>query len=525
MLSPLPLLAAPPVAFGTPLPLPASFSIWPYQTRFRQAAQAIANGIFEVLDEDLNPYVLLLALPADDTDQGNFDEAPTPICLEPADCGLEALAFLEARARGRYYQYLHPWNAPEGEPMPEEMVQRKRVALGLRQAVQEVLEDLAGSNKYQYYAGAPVLIQAHFVVPVLRLNRKVVQAYPTLQKNRYYTDGRLLSHSLLMSAVLRFHEECFKSLTEPEPGSGLLVRPRDTDEIIRSAGKLFMDTPAQDLGMNPSATKLFATCNTISSLRYEGAEGVGKLLLARRGHPNLAEVFALTCPTPLTDYRAVRKLLEMTTHDVSLLADGENVYALGRQVGQYDAAREDLFVISFVTHYAWEFQHGGQVLMRAHYGLPSLPRTRLNRARFRRDLKQTFQLTDSAKIERLWDVVVEASRQKHGTLLVITTEALAEADRLKLQCTLIEPVPLTPLITRLVTAIDGAVLLDPESYCYSIGVILDGKASGHGTSTRGARYNSAIRYVDSSPYPCLAIVVSEDGLVDVITKESLREEN
>ncbi|MBX0291143.1 DNA integrity scanning protein DisA nucleotide-binding domain protein [Hymenobacter sp. HSC-4F20] len=520
MLSPLPLLSAPPVAFGTPLPLPASFSIWPYQTRFRQAAQAVAQGIFDALDEDLAPYVLLLALPVE------VEEATeaVPVCLEPIDCGLNSEAFTEAQARGRYYRYLQPWNSPDRELMSEEMIQRKQTALGLRQAVQEVLDEVANGTRHLYFAGAPVPINQHSVVPVLRLNRKALQAYPTLQKNRYYTDGRLLSHSLLMAAVLRFHEECLKSLTEPEPGSGLLVRPRDTDEIIRSAGKLFMDTPAQDLGTNPAAAKLFTTCNTISSLRYEGAEGVGKVLLARRGHPNLVEVFALTCPTPLTDYRAVRKLLEMTTPDVSLLADGENVYALGRQIGQYDASREDLFVINFVNHYAWEFQHGGQVLMRAHYGMPSLPRTRLHRARFRRDLKHTFQLTDPAKVERLWDVVVEASRQKHGTLLVITTEALAEADRLKLQCTLIEPVPLTPLITRLVTAIDGAVLLDPEGYCYSIGVILDGKASGHGTSTRGARYNSAIRYVDSSPYPCLAIVVSEDGLVDVITKESLREE-
>jgi DNA integrity scanning protein DisA with diadenylate cyclase activity len=84
-------------------------------------------------------------------------------------------------------------------------------------------------------------------------------------------------------------------------------------------------------------------------------------------------------------------------------------------------------------------------------------------------------------------------------------------------------VPLTPLITQLITSIDGAVLLDPEGYCYSIGVILDGKASGHGNGTRGARYNSAVRYVESSPYPCLVVVVSEDGMVDVLTKENLAE--
>jgi len=87
------------------------------------------------------------------------------------------------------------------------------------------------------------------------------------------------------------------------------------------------------------------------------------------------------------------------------------------------------------------------------------------------------------------------------------------------------PRPSADFRERLVTAIDGAVLLDPDAYCYSIGVILDGKAApGRGTSTRGARFNSAIRYVETSPYPCLAIVVSEDGMVDVITKETLREE-
>ncbi|NVO31397.1 DNA integrity scanning protein DisA nucleotide-binding domain protein [Hymenobacter lapidiphilus] len=524
MLSPLPLLSAPPVAFGTPLPLPTSHPIWPYQARFRQAAQTVANGLFDALDEDLDPYVYLLALPLTAAGRTHNDLYAAAE-FEPADSAVPAHHFARVLERGQALQLAHNWQfTTDPDVESEDMQRRKQFGRGVRLAVQEVLDELDAADKRLSFAGWPAQIGHFAVMPVLRLNRKVYNSYPSLQPNRFYTDGRQLPHSLIQAAILRFNEDCIKSLTEPEPGSGLLIRPRDADEIIRSAGKLFMDTPAQDMGMNPAATKLFATCNTISSLRYEGAEGVGKLLLARRGHPNLSEVFALTCPTPLTDYRAVRKLLEMTTSDVSLLADGENVYALGRQVGQYDAAREDLFVISFITHYAWEFQHGGQVLMRAHYGHPSLPRARLNRTKFRRDLRRTFELTDSAKVEKLWDVVLEASRQKHGTLLVITTEALAEADRLKLQCTLIEPVPLTPLITRLVTAIDGAVLLDPDAFCYSIGVILDGKATGRGTSTRGARYNSAIRYVESSPYPCIAIVVSEDGLMDVITKDSALDE-
>ncbi|HEX8656866.1 MAG TPA: diadenylate cyclase [Hymenobacter sp.] len=493
----------------TPDLAPAPTVLWPHQQRYHKAAQALAQDLFDALDDDLQPFVVLLALPKDTTQAAR--------CLEPEDCGLPFEPFSDTVARGRIIQNATPWPYPERDDVTPAMVRRKHEGLGVRSAVQEVLDALDEHAPHQHFAGWPILIQNHFVVTILRLQRKPLRAYPSLRPHRFYTDGRPLAPSLLVAAMFRFNEEGVKALSEPEPGAGIFMRTRETEELLRAAGKSLLDTPAQALGLDPATTKLFATCNTISSLRYEGAEGVGKLLLARRGHPNVEEIFALTCPTELTDYRAVRKLLEMTTPDVHLLADGENVYALGRQVGHYDAVREDLFVINFVTHYAWDLQHAGHVLLRSHYGLPGLPRTRLNRSGFRRSLKQTFGLTDAHKVERLWEVVLEASRQKHGTLLVITTEALAEADRLKLQCTLIEPVPLTPLITRLVTSIDGAVLLDPEGYCYSIGVILDGRASGRGDSTRGARYNSALRYVESSDYPCLAVVVSEDGLVDVIT--------
>ena len=496
--------------------------VWPHQQRYREAAQHIAQALFDTLDDDLEPYVQVLALPAD-------PNAGLPVCQEPADPAtrLPVAAFAAAVARG-----LNPQPGREhlvtlilDQAMSPGLLRQRYDNRNVRNAVQDVLHELdeTGTAAYQHFAGWPVRIGEYLVFTLLRMRRKALRAYPSLQPNRYYTDGRPLANSLLVAALYRFNEECVKSLTEPEPGAGFLFRPRETDELLRASGRSLLDTPAHALGADPGVAQLFTTLNTISSLRYEGAEGVGRLLLAQRGHPNVEEVFALTCPTELSDYRAVRKLLEMTSHDVHLLADGEKVYALGRQVGHYEASREDLFDIHFVTHYAWEFVHAGQVLLRSRYGLPTLPRPRLNRTRFKRDLKRTFDLHDAGKILLLWEVVLEASKQPKGTLLVITTEALAEADRLKLQCTLIEPVPLTPLITQLITSIDGAVLLDPEGYCYSIGVILDGKATGHGTSTRGARFNSAVRYVESSPYPCLVVVVSEDGMVDVLTKENLAE--
>lgn len=506
-------LSSPDALLSDAPPVPAAPPVWPYQARYRRTAQALAEELFGALDEDLRPVVQLLALPT--------GPALPPRWLETGADGLPADRFAGAVARGQDLQSTIPWAYTDRDDLTPAILGRRQQGRGLRGAVQEVLDALDADTAYLHFAGWPVLINECYIVTVLRLQRKALRAHPALHPDRYYTDGRPLAASLVLAALYRFNEEGVKNLSEPEPGAGVMSRPREADELLRAAGRAFLDTPAQALGLDPALVQLFSTCNTISSLRYEGAEGVGRLLLARRYHPNLEEVFALTCPTPLTDYRAVRKLLEMTAPDVHLLADGANVYALGRQVGHYDPAREDLFAVNFITHYAWELQHGAHLLLRTHYGLPGVPRNRLSRASFRRDLKRTFGLTEAHKVEKLWDVVLEASRQPHGTLLVITTEALAEADRLKLQCTLIEPVPLTPLITRLVTAIDGAVLLDPEGYCYSIGVILDGTASGRGDGSRGARYNSAMRYVESSRYPCLAVVVSEDGLVNVLTKDSL----
>ncbi len=51
-------------------------------------------------------------------------------------------------------------------------------------------------------------------------------------------------------------------------------------------------------------------------------------------------------------------------------------------------------------------------------------------------------------------------------------------------------------------------------------MILDGLACAKGAADRGARYNSAVRYVETAAgqfgHRCAAVVVSEDGLIDVL---------
>jgi hypothetical protein len=71
-------------------------------------------------------------------------------------------------------------------------------------------------------------------------------------------------------------------------------------------------------------------------------------------------------------------------------------------------------------------------------------------------------------------------------------------------------------MVRRVTAIDGAVLLDAERRRHAVGAILDGRATADGRAVRGARWNSALRYVGDMGAPTLAVVVSEDGRVDMV---------
>ena len=101
-------------------------------------------------------------------------------------------------------------------------------------------------------------------------------------------------------------------------------------------------------------------------------------------------------------------------------------------------------------------------------------------------------------------------------MLVISESAAEEAQRLSVQGTPLVPCALTPELLRNLTPIDGAVILTPKGICHAIGTILDGRATEKGNPARGARFNSAVRYVESRSAPCLAVVVSEDGGIDLI---------
>lgn len=154
--------------------------------------------------------------------------------------------------------------------------------------------------------------------------------------------------------------------------------------------------------------------------------------------------------------------------------------------------------------------------MEVVYGEPKLPRPPADPADVKAKIEAKFMNLPAGAADRLVDLVKHAMKAEHGTMLIVSANATAEATRLTKSTKGIKPfTPTEPTIVA-ASAIDGGILVDLEGTCHGIGIILDGEAGDGENPARGARYNSAIRYLRKHPESLIA-VVSEDKTVDVVT--------
>ncbi|QLE47943.1 hypothetical protein FD724_07310 [Nostoc sp. C057] len=484
--------------------------MWGYQHSFQRSAQREAKNIFSQLASNLEPHVFLVGVLNEKRDDCH------PICLEPENCGYMPKQFADVKKLAQHFEAIDlERDVLYGDPNAQKDYEQNLKLNALKTAVHQIVSGGAEYRNIISFCSYPVFVEQYWVIVVLQFNRKIYLAQYALTKTK--SNIFTINTSLLDATVEVYFQECAKALGKPYPGSSLRrIFERDPDEIICAAGKNLMYTPLFGCGKLGNWYGLFEACNAISSLNYEGAEGIGRMLLSKREHPNIEATLALSTPVKLQDYRAVRKLLEMSSDEICLLSDSDYIFGLGNIKGLYEQRGEDLFSINFIKQYTWELLHANHVMMRVSNGQPELFRTGINKQKFEADIKRIFTEITPKEISRLWELVLEATKQKHGTMVVVSSGAKEESTRLKNQATVIESVKIPIEFMKKITAIDGAVLIDPSSTCYAIGVILDGLASDKGSPARGARYNSAIRYVETSKYPCIAIVVSEDGLIDLV---------
>lgn len=309
---------------------------------------------------------------------------------------------------------------------------------------------------------------------------------------------------------------------------------------------------------------LLEKMDDISTLTYESASPFGSILFMNKdiiAQPSIIHFtvkFTKEDRILLEDAKRIRKLLELTNvdKDLYLIADENGIYGLGEV--NWNLQKDALALrIDFTGLSKYSF-----VLIRTETGLiskgellvederkfyrsdlslietnlisvsfknPRLGEDGYSSEKFTNLLKNIFwenhteHIQISHKLERLDKIVRKAREQKQGTMVVITepTTAKEEMRQLSKQSTLIEPRIINPEYIKFLTAIDGAIYFDTDGNCHAIGVILDGVAKVDiGDSSRGARYNSAQRYLhklkDNGQKKCVIVIISEDGMVDLI---------
>lgn len=486
--------------------------MWGYQPHFRISLQHRIREVLRKLGagEDVEAEVLLVGVRTQQSANRNL------ICIEPEDGKWPLFIFGQLLQAVESAYRNHPsleifYSDEQSMREKPEMIRRDAVS----KAVGNALEEFDKKNEVESFCGEARIVGDYYVVPVIQIPESLFKKFPPLAaRPPTHWGGGNGYRSLIHAAISKALEDASDELAQTDPGKSMRSK-READELVRIASKNFMHTPGIATSTRYTYADLFERFNLISSLLYEGAKGIGNIILADPNNTAIEYVIRFQQPVPFGEPRWARKILQMASADISLIADSEKICGLGRVSSSYDLSLQNIFRIDFLDHYHWELSCGAQVLLRSQYGVPQLPFEIIEKELFVDNYVRMFPQTSAANQEQIWNLFNVMTRQNHGSMIVVAEDAESEAERLAQQGTKIEPVELTEELLCRVSGIDGSILLDPSGKCHAIGVILDGAATDDCTPARGSRFNSAVRYAQSSGTKRFAIVASDDRTVDV----------
>lgn len=277
----------------------------------------------------------------------------------------------------------------------------------------------------------------------------------------------------------------------------------------------------------------------ISMLNYEGISVSAKLLIINEDDRknNIDMVVNFKQPIEYKETKKIRKIFEMSSENIFVIGDTYRIFGLGKfkdaSFSKGSKLEDRIVVINFEGKLDYkinliEFNDSSSNTKDFREKLIIGFKDKsiiLNKFEFPTDklkgeINETFKnyfhgknydaLQISEKVSSVCKIIRHASHQKSGTMVVITTPKLAESEinRLNSQCFRVDEIDIfnlgNPTISKTLinqlTSIDGALYIDIESKFHAIGVILDGLATDEADSSRGARYNSAIRYQKMEKY-------------------------
>lgn len=491
----------------TPMGRVIRMFMWPYQESFRINLEIRAKALLQEIAPTLEPEVLLVGVRVPQAKDG------LPVCVEPEDGEWEVTLFSNCfRRSDEIYETHEGHNVLYGDDARTRDQPENIRKSSIKRAVGEVFQTYDRAHGTITFCSWPERLGNYHVVCALQLNKAQLDEYPKIETPITFGDYNF-SGGFVDLVIEELLDEAKKTLWSPDPGRFHDVLDADGYAMLRKAGDRLcsvLTLATRDVMFQ----RAFDKFNKISALLYEGAEGVGRLIVAPADHQAVHIEIEFSGAVPLEESRWARKILEMAHGALCCVCAGATgIRGLGSLT---DADAEGLFVVEFTGHFSWQLSYRGTVLLQASFAVPRLPRALIKEATFKSTFRRLFEGRPQDE-EQAWKIVQAAIEQRHGTMIVFSEAAEQESKRLRSQSTPITPVALSAALVEQVSGIDGAILVDPRGTCWALGVILDGVATKEGNPARGARFNSATRYhAAQGQSRTLILVISEDRSVDML---------
>lgn len=487
------------------------YFMWKWQVHYMISCKVTAESLFAEIDRRLMATAFLIGFKVDDSNNR------TVICFEP-----EKMDFLNSDFSGiedltEKFASVDPRkNLYYTGGMQDEMDARQGEK-NFREAIKDTLDKSKFFTDKIHFVADAVSKGGYKVYVILQLNKPIYSNYVFL----HYVDPEeyLIRHLSFIDATINIYlEDCTYKLHLPEAGRDRGPE-RDYDELLKAAAKSFSYTIAF-AGHGRGFHNLFPACNQLSLAKYEGKENMGHLIVCRKDHPALDITIELSDPFSIDEYRKLRKLLELSDEKTGVVTNSSIILGLGEIRKNYDTQKEDVFHVYFRGLHCYDIMHENQPVLLMRYGRPEQAGQTIVYKKFAEDTQRIFQGVTDNQIEQMYLLSNAAVDSGRGCMLVFVTDAQQEAKRLSNQCISIKPRKLEEEAVQVLTSIDGAIIIDLDGFAHAKGVILDGIVGIEGDASRGSRYNSALTYCEHRGWqkPTMIVVVSEDGMVDVIPK-------
>lgn len=261
--------------------------------------------------------------------------------------------------------------------------------------------------------------------------------------------------------------------------------------------------------------------NALSAFPYEGEACRGKIVFSESNKKHLLE-FMNPIVINSKNLRMVRKYLQICQSGICINVQKNKIVGLIKE-------EKKSFQIEFLGHMKWRLLYEKTFVMQYEDGRYYIIDPAINQNKLYFENVNSFCKNDQVLKQTINKIVERANKQTHGTMVVFTSDIETEIEYFNKNK---RGIPITPVsliscsdkLVLGISGIDGAIMCDLSGICYMIGTILDGESTYPCNTARGARYNSALTYIDSRSKKnenirILIAIFSEDGGVDIIYNE------